>query len=88
MKQARESRVRAARTSSVRSYTILLRPEPEGGYTVLVPSLPGCITYGKSVVEARRMAEEAIGLYIETLEELKEIIPSDNGSFLSSVTVS
>jgi len=31
---------------SVLSYRILLRKEPEGGYTVIVPSLPGCVTYG------------------------------------------
>jgi len=33
------------------SYRITLRKEPEGGYTVLVPALPGCITYGKTVEE-------------------------------------
>ena len=30
----------------VLNYRILLRKEPEGGYTVMVPSLPGCVTYG------------------------------------------
>ncbi len=39
------------------SFRIMLRPEPEGGYTVIVPSLPGCITYGKTVDEAVSMAE-------------------------------
>jgi hypothetical protein len=28
-------------------YNIMLRPEPEGGYTALVPALPGCVTYGR-----------------------------------------
>ncbi len=45
------------------SYQIILRPEPEGGYTVIVPSLPGCITYGKTVEQAHQMAEDAIGGY-------------------------
>lgn len=49
------------------SYTILLQPEPEGGYTVSVPSLPGCITYGKDIREAKAMARDAIELYIEDL---------------------
>jgi len=36
------------------SYRILVRKEPEGGYTVIVPSLPGCITYGETIEEAIR----------------------------------
>ena len=31
------------------SYRVLLREEPEGGYTVTVPTLPGCITYGETI---------------------------------------
>ncbi len=37
------------------------------GYTVTVPALPGCITYGEDVEEAISMAEEVIELYIEEL---------------------
>ena len=51
------------------SYRILLRKEPEGGYTVIIPSLPGCITYGDTIEEAIKMAKEAIELYIESLKE-------------------
>jgi len=46
-------------------YRITLRKEPERGYTVLVPSLPGCVTYGKTVEEAIDMARDAIAGYIE-----------------------
>jgi predicted RNase H-like HicB family nuclease len=60
------------------SYKIHLRKEPEGGYTVLVPSLPGCITYGKDVEEALKMAKEAIELYLEGLKDLGEEIPTDD----------
>ena len=49
------------------SYRITLRKEPEGGYTVLVPALPGCVTYGKTVEEAIEMAKDAINGYIESL---------------------
>lgn len=56
------------------SYRILLRKEPEGGYTVIVPSLPGCVTYGDTIEESMTMAEEAIGLYIESLKEHNEKI--------------
>ena len=49
-------------TPQIKSYRILLRNEPEGGYTVTVPSLPGCVTYGESIEEATEMAKEAIEL--------------------------
>ena len=51
-----------------RTYKIILRKEEEGGYTVFVPSLPGCITYGETVDEAIAMAKEAIELYIEEIK--------------------
>jgi predicted RNase H-like HicB family nuclease len=56
------------------SYRILLRKEPEGGYTVTVPSLPGCITYGDTIEDAKKMAKEAIELYIESLREHNDLI--------------
>lgn len=59
------------------SYRILLRREPEGGYTVIVPSLPGCVTYGDTIEEAIEMAKEAIELYIESLKEHGEEIPTE-----------
>lgn len=59
------------------TYKVLLRPEPEGGYTVNVPALPGCITYGETLEEAKANAQEAIELYVESLKEHGEDIPSD-----------
>ncbi len=64
----------------VLNYRIMLRKEPEGGYTVLVPSLPGCVTYGESIEQAVDMAREAIELYIESLKEAKEEIPTDDNT--------
>ena len=63
------------------SYRVLLRKEPEGGYTVVVPSLPGCVTYGDTIEEAIKMAKEAIELYIESLKEHGEEIPTEEGTF-------
>ena len=62
------------------SYTfrIILRPEPEGGYTVLVPALPGCVTYGETVEEAERMAQDAIAGCIAVMREEGEEIPDDS----------
>ncbi len=61
-----------------RTYRINLRKEEEGGYTVFVPSLPGCITYGETVDEAIDMAKEAIELYIEELKDRGDSIPDDS----------
>ena len=69
------------------SYRILLRKEPEGGYTVIVPSLPGCITYGETIEEAIEMAKEAIELYIESLREHGEEIPTEEGILEYTLTV-
>ncbi len=62
------------------SYKILLKPEPEGGYTVNVPALPGCITYGADLDEAKLNAKEAIELYIESLKGHGEAIFETSGS--------
>jgi len=69
------------------SYRILLRKEPEGGYTVTVPSLTGCITYGKTIEEAIEMAKEAIELYLESLKSHHEEIPTDEGTLEYTLTV-
>ncbi|RZN32912.1 MAG: type II toxin-antitoxin system HicB family antitoxin [Methanosarcinales archaeon] len=61
------------------SYRILLKQEPEGGYTVIVPSLPGCVTYGDTTDESIKMAREAIELYMESLVEHGEEIPASEG---------
>ena len=45
-------------------YNVIFRPEPEGGFTVLVPALPGCVSYGRTLKEARQMAADAIEGYI------------------------
>lgn len=62
------------------SYRILLREEPEGGYTVIIPALPGCIAYGDTIEEAIEMAKEAIELYIESLKNHGKEIPSEEGT--------
>ena len=73
--------------SQMISYRILLKKEPEGGYTVTVPSLPGCVTYGKSIEEAIEMAKEAIELYLESLKSHHEEIPNDEGTLEYTLTV-
>jgi len=48
------------------TYRILMAREPEGGFTVNVPALPGCVTFGENIEHAMAMAKEAIELYVET----------------------
>lgn len=69
------------------NYRILLRKQPEGGYTVMVPSLPGCITYGETIEEAIEMAKEAIELYIESLKGHNEEIPTEDETLEYTLTV-
>ena len=48
---------------------IVLEPSDEGGYTAIVPSLPGCISEGDSREEAIANIKEAIALYLEPVED-------------------
>jgi predicted RNase H-like HicB family nuclease len=56
-------------------YLVDLQRNEDGGYTVTVPALPGCITQGATWDEAIAHAQEAIAGYIETLKELGKPIP-------------
>ena len=47
---------------------IVLEPSDEGGYTVYVPDLPGCISEGDTVADAMANIREAIELYLEPIE--------------------
>jgi predicted RNase H-like HicB family nuclease len=68
------------------TYKIHLHKETEGGFTVSVPALPGCITYGENVDEAIVMAREAIELYIEELQERGETIPDNSNTLEYSLS--
>lgn len=70
-----------------KTYKILINKEPEGQYTAIVPSLPGCITFGESIEHAIEMAKEAIELYIEELNDRGEEIPDDNDTFEYSLNI-
>jgi len=63
---------------------VVLEPSEEGGYTVFVPSLPGCISEGDSREEALRNIKEAIELYLEPVEDDS---PHASGTEVVEVTV-
>lgn len=72
---------------STRTFQLVFEPDPKGGYTVTVPALPGCTTYGATLEEARKMAREAIELYIEDMTADGEKIPQEDTSLVGTVDV-
>jgi predicted RNase H-like HicB family nuclease len=50
-------------------FKVVLEKSDEGGYTVYVPSLPGCISEGETIEEAMKNIQEAIELYLEPVED-------------------
>ncbi len=60
----------------VLGYRVLIQKEPEGGYTVTVPTLPGWVTYGETKEEFIEMAREATEDYIESIQAGGESIPT------------
>ena len=63
------------------TYTVNFEPAKEGGYTVYVPALPGCVTQGETYNEAVTMAREAILCYLESLIKDGEPIPEESKPF-------
>ncbi len=59
------------------NYTVLFEPQPEGGYTVSCPALPGVVTEGDTLEEARSMAKDAILGYLESLKKDGLPFPDD-----------
>lgn len=57
------------------TYDVVFEEQPDGGYTVTVPSLPGCISEGDTFEEAKTMIADAIKLYLEDMAADGEEIP-------------
>ncbi len=65
-------------THKIYQYTAIFEPDEEtGGFTVTIPSLPGCISEGDSFEEALQNIQEAAGLYIEVIKDRKMEIPRE-----------
>jgi antitoxin HicB len=61
-----------------RTYIFAFDPEPEGGFTVTCPALPGLVTYGETLEEARDMARDAMEGLLEVMLEQGERIPESD----------
>src|SRR5256886_7625837 len=68
------------------SFTVLYEPAEEGGYVVTCPALPGLVTEGETLEEARQMARDAIRAYLESLKKDGMPIPTDKKLALDPVT--
>lgn len=70
-------------------FTILVERQPEGEYLVTVPALPGCVTEGSTLEEARAMAADAIGAYCASLLKRGEPIPveGEGEQYISRLSV-
>lgn len=63
-----------------RTYTFAFDPDPEGGFVVTCPALPGLVTHGTDLAEARVMALDAMDGYIEALLEDGDPLPDSDPS--------
>jgi predicted RNase H-like HicB family nuclease len=66
-------------------FNVIFRPEPEGGFTAMVPALPGCVTHGRTLTEAKAMVKDAISGYVASLRKHGEPVPTDEETFVASL---
>ena len=69
------------------TYSVVLEPQPEGGFLVVVPALPEVVTEGDTEVEALTMAEDAIRLALAARHAHGDPLPEPDQSRLHKVTV-
>ncbi len=66
-------------------YTVILEREPDGGYVVSVPALPGCVSQGDNRDEALANIREAIKLYVEDCRAAGDPVPTEAGKEIVEV---
>lgn len=73
----------------VHTYTAIFEAdENDGGYTVTVPSLPGCISEGETFEDAMENIQEAANLYLEVANRTnKELLPEEHGVIVAPLRV-
>lgn len=75
-------------TKKTLHFNLIFRPEAEGGFTVFAPSLPGCVSYGRTLVEAKAMIEDAVTGYVASAKKHGEKIMSDEEVFTATFDLS
>ncbi len=69
-------------------YTVIYQRMPEGGYNVVVPAIPEICTFGETLLEARRMAKDALRCFLESALKTGEPIPEDVEAATEHIAVS
>jgi len=69
-------------TKKILEFNVVFEEAEEGGYTAYVPSLPGCVSEGDTLDEAKKNIIEAIEAYLESLAKDNEEITQDSKSIL------
>ena len=64
-------------------FTVILEPETDGGYSVICPAIPGCVSQGDSMKEALSNIREAILLCLEVREEDHVALPSETPEMIA-----
>jgi predicted RNase H-like HicB family nuclease len=76
LRKGREGAIVAAGGGDM-TYTVVVLHERDGRYSVVVPALSGCATWGETLPQALDMAKEAILAYLDGLQELGKPVPPD-----------
>jgi predicted RNase H-like HicB family nuclease len=71
-----------------KNHTVLFGPMEEGGYLAVAPALPGVVSYGATLAEARAMGADAIRCHCEGLLKDGEPLPPDTQNLTSPVQTS
>jgi len=78
--------VNSSKKTKTSKYTVVLLADSSGGYTAVVPALPGCVTEGETVEEALEMAKDAIELSLESAREHdEEVVIEGDGTVIATV---
>ena len=65
-------------------FTVILEPEAEGGYSVVCPAIPGCVSQGDSLDEALASIREAILLCLEVRQEDGLLPPNETPEIIAA----
>jgi len=74
-------------SENILKYDAVFEDQAEGGFTVTVPSLPGCISEGDTFEQARKNISDAIKLYLEDLQAEGERFPIEKSVFIGQIIV-
>lgn len=80
--------MRKPKSRKILKYDVIFEEAEEGGYTVYVPTLPGCISEGDTFEEAKKNIAEAITAYLESLaKDGQKVLDEERNFFIGKVEI-